>query len=114
VVNTKEKLALKNKLPLRLVFVLPFVLQIFAAVGLTGYLSLRNGRQAVNNLADQLTTEVSDRIDLHLNRYLDIPKKINLQNSALIEQGILDLKNFESVGKHFWKQIPIYGFNIVW
>jgi signal transduction histidine kinase/DNA-binding NarL/FixJ family response regulator len=102
-----------TRLPLRWVLVLPFVLQISAAVSLTGYWSLRNGQQAVNDLADQLTTEVSDRIDLHLESYLDVPKKMNQQNNALIQLGMLDMTNFETVGKHFWKQVPIYGVNYI-
>jgi signal transduction histidine kinase/CheY-like chemotaxis protein len=102
-----------KRVPLRAVLIVPFVLQIFAAVGLTGYLSLRNGQKAVNDLADQLTTEISDRIDLHLNRYLDVPKRMNQQNTALIQLAMLDMTNFESVGKHFWKQVPIYGVNYI-
>ncbi len=47
----------------------PFVLQIFAAVGLTGYLSLRNGQKAFNDLASQLRNQVSDRVAQHLNSY---------------------------------------------
>ncbi len=39
------------KLPLRTVLVIPFVVQIFAAVGLTGYLSFKNGQKAVDDLA---------------------------------------------------------------
>ena len=35
------------------------MLQIFAAVELTGYLSLRNGRRAVNDLASQLRSNVT-------------------------------------------------------
>jgi len=64
-------------MPLRLVLVVPFVVQIFAAVGLTGYLSLRNGQEAVNDLANQLHTEVCDRIIGHLNSYLATPHLLN-------------------------------------
>jgi hypothetical protein len=64
-------LNLAKKVPLRLVLVVPFVLQIFAAVGLTGYLSLRNGQKAVNDLASQLRNQVSDRVAQHLNSYLE-------------------------------------------
>jgi hypothetical protein len=102
-----------TQLPLRWVLVLPFVIQISAAVGLTGYWSLRNGQQAVNDLADQLTTEVSDRIDLHLDSYLAVPKKMNQQNEALAQLGMLKMMDFASVGKHFWKQVPIYGVNYI-
>ena len=52
-----------RKLPLRFVLVVPFLLQIFAAVGLTGWLSFRNGQKAINDLATQLQSEVTDHID---------------------------------------------------
>jgi hypothetical protein len=44
-IATRTQLA--QKVPLRLVLVVPFVLQIFAAVGLVGYFSLRNGQKAI-------------------------------------------------------------------
>ncbi|NEU81847.1 hypothetical protein [Nostoc sp. UIC 10630] len=40
-----------HRLPLRSLLIVPFVLQIFAAVGLTGYISLRNGQKAVNDVS---------------------------------------------------------------
>lgn len=103
----------QRSIALRMVLVVPFVLQIFAAVGLTGYLSMRNGQRAINDLADQLTTEVSDRIDQRLDNYLNIPKTINRQNESLIEQNLLNLNDFEVTGKHFWKQVQIYGVNYI-
>lgn len=51
--------------PLPLVLVVPFVLQIFAAVSITGYLSFRNGQKAVSDLATDLE-EVSDRASFNL------------------------------------------------
>ncbi|MGK7923028.1 MAG: hypothetical protein AB4080_23815, partial [Trichodesmium sp.] len=41
-------------IPLQSILIVPFVVQIFAAVGLTGWLSLRNGQQAVNEVTTQL------------------------------------------------------------
>ncbi|MFM2431229.1 MAG: hypothetical protein RLZZ511_2442 [Cyanobacteriota bacterium] len=105
--------ASSRQLPLRFVLVVPFILQIFAAVGLTGYFSWRNGEKAINNLADQLTTEVGDRIDLHLDQYLNVPKRMNQQNEALLQLEMLDVQKFELLGKHFWKQVPIYGVNYI-
>jgi len=40
-----------GNIPLRTVLIVPFVLQILGAVGIVGYLSFRNGQQAVNDLA---------------------------------------------------------------
>ncbi len=56
-----------SHLPLRTLLIVPFVGQIFTTVGLTGYLSLRNGQKAVNCLAFRLQNEMSLRIDQHLN-----------------------------------------------
>jgi hypothetical protein len=43
-----------EKFSLRTVLIIPFVLQTVAAVGLVGYLSYKNGQQAVENLAKQV------------------------------------------------------------
>ncbi|HEY9643263.1 MAG TPA: ATP-binding protein [Coleofasciculaceae cyanobacterium] len=66
-----------NKIPLRWVLVIPFILQIFAAVGLTGWLSLRNGQRAVYDVAGQLRNEVTARIQQHLDTYLETPYLVN-------------------------------------
>ncbi|WP_221643402.1 MULTISPECIES: hypothetical protein [unclassified Nostoc] len=55
-----------HRLPLRSLLIVPFVLQIFAAVGLTGYISLRNGQKAVNDVSGQLCQEMSDRLNLQV------------------------------------------------
>ncbi|MGB3202939.1 MAG: hypothetical protein WBA99_18675, partial [Nodosilinea sp.] len=48
-----------SHLPLRLLIVVPFVLQVSVAVGLTGWLSMRQGQLAVNQVAAQLRGAVS-------------------------------------------------------
>ena len=42
----------------------PFLVQTFTAVSLVGYFSYHNGQMAVNNLATQMRSEISKRIDL--------------------------------------------------
>src|SRR4028118_1149711 len=66
-----------DKLPLRTVLIVPFILQIVGAVGLVGYLSFRNGQKAVNNLASQLMSEVSLRVKQNLQAYVTTPHQIN-------------------------------------
>ncbi|QIR37202.1 HAMP domain-containing protein [Tolypothrix sp. PCC 7910] len=99
---------LDYRAPLRAVLIVPFVLQISVAVGLTGYLSLRNGQQAVNELAQQLQREVAERVDQHLDTYLALPHQINQLNLDAIQQGIIDLKNLKSSGRYFWKQSQVF------
>ena len=82
-----------KKLPLRLILVVPFVLQIFAAVGLVGYFSFRNSQQTINDLANQLMTKASRLVNEHLNAYLATPHQINQINADAVELGHLDLQN---------------------
>jgi signal transduction histidine kinase/CheY-like chemotaxis protein len=95
-------------LPLRLVLVLPFVLQVAAGVGLVGYLSLKNGQEAVNDLADRLMDKNTNLVSERLNNYLATPHKINQINLDAIALGLLDLKDFKTTGHYFWKQLQAY------
>lgn len=97
-----------GKVPLRTVLIVPFVLQIVGAVGLVGYLSFMNGQKAVNDLATRLRSEISDRIDQHLDTYFATPHQINQINSDAIELGLLNLNNFQTTGRYFWKQMQVF------
>lgn len=110
---TNHNAQLARKLPLRFILVVPFVLQIFAAVGLTGYLSFRNGQKAVNSLATQLRSEVSDRIDQHLDSYLAEPRKLSQINTDAIDLGLLNPQDQENLGHFFWKQIRLYDVGYI-
>ena len=97
-----------RKIPLRLVLVGPFLLQIFAAVGLTGWLSLRNGQKAVNDVATQLRSEISDRIEQNLRTYLASAHQVNQSLAATINVNLLDVKNQTSLERHFWHQLQVF------
>ncbi|MFM7600956.1 MAG: ATP-binding protein [Pseudanabaena sp.] len=71
---------------LRALIVIPFVLQTFVAVGLTAWLSLRNGREAVNNVASQLRTEARNNIENQFNNYFE-------KLYALFDLVVADLAN---------------------
>ncbi|MEL7228048.1 MAG: hybrid sensor histidine kinase/response regulator, partial [Cyanobacteria bacterium J06576_12] len=94
-----------RRIPLRLMVVLPFVMQVCAAVGLTGYLSLRNGERAVNDLAGQLRSEASNRIDQHLDNYLVTARQVTKTNGAAFDLGLLDPQEIEQMGQYFWNQM---------
>ena len=83
-INSLNRLVPSQKLSLRLILVVPFVLQIVAAVGLTGYLSLRNGQQAVNDLAARLSREVTARIEEHTRTLADFPHLLLQTNATAI------------------------------
>lgn len=100
-------------LPLQVVLIVPFVLQIFGAVGLVGYLSYRNGQKAVNDLADQLMDRTSDTVSQHLDTYLSAPHTIGQINANAIQMGLLDVGNRELVGKYFWRQMQAYDVSYI-
>ena len=102
-----------GKVPLRTVLIVPFVVEIFTVVGLTGYLSYRNGQKAVNNLVSQLQMEVSDRIDQHLDTYFAIPHQINQINLDAIKLGLLNPDDFQSTGNYFWKQMQSFDVGYI-
>ena len=102
-----------RQIPLRLLLIVPFVLQIVSAVGLVGYLSYRSGQQAVEKLADKLMTETGNRIDQHLNSYLGKAQEINRTNVDAFKSGILNLNDFKTLGKYFYHQVKAFNFAYV-
>lgn len=95
----------RKKLTLRSLLIVPFVLQIFAAVGLTGYFSLRNGQQAVNDVASQLREEMSDRINLQILSYLEKPYRSGQVIVAATEEGQFDLSDITQLERTFWRLV---------
>ncbi len=94
-----------NKIPLRTVLVVPFVLQIVGAVGLVGYLSFHNGRETVDNMANQLTDEIGTRIEQHVIGYLEKSQNVLRVTQDVIDSGNLELDNFEALRRYFWQVV---------
>jgi signal transduction histidine kinase len=108
-IASSKNLSLKfSGVSLPLVLVFPFLLQIFSAVGLVGYLSFKNGQKAVNDLADHLMVQSSNLVVERLDNFLQTPQKINQINLDAIAIGLLDLKDFKTAGHYFWKQLQTY------
>ncbi|OCR00749.1 hybrid sensor histidine kinase/response regulator [Oscillatoriales cyanobacterium USR001] len=80
-----------RSLSLRIVLIVPFLVQILAAVGLTGYFSLRNGQKAVNEMAKQLVKEVDNRIEQRVDSYLQLPHEFNQTNINALKFGMLSV-----------------------
>ncbi|MEG5034943.1 PAS domain-containing protein [Microcoleus sp. AT3-D2] len=92
------------KIPLRRVLIVPFVLQIFTAVGLTGYFSLQNGQKAVNDVAAQLRREIATRIEQNLQTYLAAPDLVNQINADAVRLGLLSMEDMRVWERHIWQQ----------
>ncbi len=97
-----------RRVPLRTALIVPFILQLLVTVGLTGYLSWRNGQRAVNDVASQLRSEVSERVQLHLKNYLDKPHLINRINTKAAQMGLLSFEDQLASESFLWQQSQIY------
>lgn len=93
--------------PLQVVLVLPFLLQVTGAVALTGWLSLRHGRQTVEDLVQQLMDRTGAQVEQRLESYLALPVRVNEENQRAIALGLLD-KPLPVQRRHFWSQALIY------
>ncbi|MBE9137410.1 HAMP domain-containing protein [Nodosilinea sp. LEGE 07088] len=91
----------------------PYTLQIIAAVGLTGWLSLRNGQVAIYQLALELRQEVADQVYHHIADQLQMAQDINQANLAAIELGLLPLDDFAGMSQFFWHQMQIYPVSYI-
>jgi two-component system, sensor histidine kinase ChiS len=97
------------KVPLQVTLIVPFVLQILGAVGLVGYLSFRNGEQAVNEMAGKLRSEMSARVEAELKSYLDSPHGFNRINAATFAEGQFDMVNASNAAQ-FLRQLQVSDF----
>lgn len=94
-------------IPIRVLLTVPFMLQLVGAVGIVGYLSDRTGQQSVRELAEQLTQQVSLRINDRLTTYLHTPQDVVAANHLAVEQGTLNINDFEQLRQEFWQQITL-------
>jgi PAS domain S-box-containing protein len=97
-----------NKSTLHIVFttvlVVPFLIQILLAVGVTGWLSLRSGQQSVNEVAAELRNEVAQRIHDELHHYLDTPHQLNQLNASAARAGEIDFDALDAFQQRLWRQ----------
>ncbi len=97
-----------RRVPLRTVLIVPFIVQLAGAVGLTGYLSWRNGQQAVNHVASQLRNEVTERVQLHLKNYLEKPYIITQINNRAARLGLISFDNKQFSEYFLWDKLQIF------
>jgi len=107
-INPRSKTIKKTRqIPLRLLLIVPFILQIVGAVGLVGYLSYRSGQKAVEDMADQLMNQATNRVQDHLNISLQTSQQTIAVNYRATKGGRLNIKDFELIRRHLWEQINL-------
>ncbi len=95
----------KRRISLRAALLVPFLLQIFGAVGITGYLSIQNGQRTVNDMATRLEKATSKQIGQQLDGYLPLVPKLAQINADAARSGNLNLQNLTQIGQVFCSQM---------
>jgi diguanylate cyclase (GGDEF)-like protein/PAS domain S-box-containing protein len=93
-----------------MVLIIPFVLQVSAIVGVTAWLSIRNGQQAVNDVTRQLRQETTARVSREITDLLFTAQAINQHSAKTIQRDNLDLGNIRSVESMYWDYIHTFPF----
>jgi signal transduction histidine kinase len=101
---------LNIKFSLKSVIIVPFVLQIVTTVGLVAWLSFYNGKQAIEDLAIQLRSEITALIHQHIKTHTAMPHLVNKINSDAISQDLLNItfkttQDLDYLTKYFWNKI---------
>lgn len=92
-------------IPLRLL-VTPLILLLLAGtVGLTGWLLIRNGLEAADEITVELSREVGRRVEDYLASYLGEAHLVNDLNADAVLQGELRDWGSDSLSRHFWHQL---------
>ncbi|MBD0268943.1 MAG: response regulator [Cyanobacteria bacterium Co-bin8] len=98
------------KRPLQWILVLPFIAQLVGAVALVEYLSFRNSQRAIHDLASQLRSELTGRIQQQIQGYVESPFLINEMNAIALTQGSIQVRQAE--GEYlFWQQAKTFPTN---
>ncbi|HBL10739.1 MAG TPA: hypothetical protein DD379_04915 [Cyanobacteria bacterium UBA11162] len=102
-----------GKFPLRIVLIVPFVVQTVGTIGLVGYFSYKDGSEDTHKLVTQLQFKVNSRIVDHLNSYLAIPAQLNKINVEAYELGLLNVSDFKRSGQYFWTQLQVFNVSYI-
>ncbi|MGA9382513.1 MAG: ATP-binding protein [Phormidium sp.] len=105
-ISDRPKTVKKNRqIPLRLLIIVPFILQVVGAVGLVGYLSYRSGQESVKQLTHELNNEITTRVMQYLDNYLATPVLVNKINADAVKSGNLNLQDADQIEKYIYSQI---------
>jgi len=89
--------------------VVPFILQIIVAVGVTGWLSIRNGQRAINNVALQLQQQQADYIEEKVIDYLEDPILVNQFIADTITSDVININQLQALQPYLETQLHKYA-----
>jgi adenylate cyclase len=108
--NTKEKsrTSIFGPLSIRTLLVGLAVVEIVTAVGLTGWLAFRNGKQNADQLTVKVLGEMVLRVNTHLESYVNAPILLTELNKNTLDFEQIQLEDKARLEKHFWAQSQLF------
>lgn len=101
-------LPLAERLPLRLVFSLPFLLQFFMAMLFTGLLLFQSGQDSVQAVLKELRQEVLERVQEQVSRQMREPLRLNSLNADAWHSEILSFTDPIARDRYFVNHIRAF------
>jgi signal transduction histidine kinase len=98
----------QRRASLRLILLVPFILQTAAAVGITGYISWRSSQSNLNDLIIRLQKASTQQVEQRLNTYLNTPKQLAQSTADAFASGLLNEQDTEGIGRHLHSQVKRY------
>ena len=95
----------RRRSSLRTVLLRAFVLQIVAIFALVGWLSFRNGQQAVDELSRRLARELTAVVHDRLTQYTTAPIQLLETYTDAMQLGVLSDEDFDHVALVFWNAL---------
>jgi len=96
---------LKKIKHLKYIIIIPFLIQIFTLTIVLGYLSFTNSHKSIDNITNQLLSEIGKVAENRIKEYIS---KINLIiqiNADAIQLKQLNPNNNYALTEYFWKQL---------
>ncbi len=97
-----------GRFSLSVVLTVPFVAIVIITTSLTSYFVFRNSQLAIQDVAGQLCTQVTDRVVQHLDTYLYAAHLVNALNMNAARQGLIDIYNVDQLAQYFWQQGQLF------
>lgn len=100
----------KNQFSLRTSLIVPLVVQVIITVSLVGYLAFTNGREAINDIVQQLRSEIAERVTTKLQEFTHAPFLLNQMNMYLLDGAKFPLNQSDGklLSRKLWLHLPSF------
>ncbi|KST65519.1 AAA-like domain-containing protein [Mastigocoleus testarum] len=93
---------------LKLVILIPWLLQIIVFIILIAYLSFKSAQLAVNNISEQLFSEIIFRVEEKFQTYISSAITINKINAKVIENQKIAFNDKDKLIEYFFNQLILF------